>query len=96
MTLTERLESLGNKAKLSPDATPWSIAPNPVESYVNITLGDNDDISFIRVLDMRGSIVSQSMNSAPALYLGSLPVGIYIVEVRTVGGQILRKRIIKQ
>jgi hypothetical protein len=93
--LTERFE-LENSKKTYVEASEISIAPNPAQNELYIRGIGTERPSSLRIYDMRGVVVLQAIPAISMLNIATLPVGVYMVEVRIEEGQTLRRRIVKQ
>ena len=93
----ESLESfqglaLGNQDYTKLNAT---IAPNPVNDFLNIQTGNNEIIRNIKITDVNGRIVVESNVIDNSLNVSQLQKGIYLATIKTNNGQVTQK-IVKQ
>jgi len=75
-----------------------SIFPNPTDGMLNI-LSPLDPITSVEVFDMRGRLVnSETYNSENSIQLNisNLKSSVYFVQIRTMNGNKLTKRVVKR
>lgn len=76
-----------------------TIAPNPANNYINISLFDVEKVKDISLLDVTGKVLkvvnTQLDNQVLELDISIYPVGIYFVRVDT-GNDIVIEKIVKQ
>jgi hypothetical protein len=60
-----------------------SIFPNPAQNHFTVNLSPNDDHVSIRVFSITGQLVLSNKLSAQPIDIGSLPNGIYIIQLST-------------
>lgn len=71
----------------------FNIYPNPANDYIQ--LKSSKDLEKIVVLDYSGKIVQEVDGSSKILSISNLSKGIYVVQVVTSEGGVLRKRFVK-
>ncbi len=75
--------------------TALRLSPNPASGEVTLQLDGNAPIQGVRVSNMAGQWLSLP-TTANTINAGSLPAGVYIVEVQTQDGRALRQRFVKE
>ena len=72
------------------------IYPNPASEQLNLRLPASQKVNGVRVFSVSGAQVMSQEGELEWLDIKSLPTGVYVVEVRTLTGNVLRQRFIKQ
>ncbi len=70
--------------------------PNPVTDELHLQLTPKQTDSEVSIYNVSGHRLVQQIGHAQSVEVGSLAVGSYVVEVRTLEGEILRQRFVKQ
>jgi len=70
-----------------------TLYPNPVKSILNIKTNDNSPIEKVKLYNITGQLVMESISST--LNLQALDSGVYFVKVKTDKG-IVTKKILKE
>ncbi len=72
-----------------------SIAPNPVNDFLNIQTGNNEIIRSVKITDFNGRCVIESNVGGNSFNIGQLQKGIYFATIKTDHG-IITEKIVKQ
>ncbi|SFC82058.1 GEVED domain-containing protein [Spirosoma endophyticum] len=72
------------------------IYPNPASEQVNLRLPTSHKVAGVRVFSVSGAQMMSQEGEVETLDIKPLPTGIYVIEVRTLSGNVLRQRFVKQ
>ena len=73
-----------------------SVSPNPFEDSFQIDLQAGQEISRIRMYDVLGSMVFETEKANTQIAVPTLPSGLYLVEMETKDGDLLKSKILKK
>ena len=59
----------------------FSIYPNPVNTFLNINLTDNDILTKVIIIDITGKIVLEQTDNLATVNVENLANGLYIIEL---------------
>ncbi|GAB4024963.1 GEVED domain-containing protein [Spirosoma koreense] len=80
------------------DAQPvvsMTVYPNPTTDVLNIRL-DGSQLSGIRIYTIAGVEVLSQTGVMETVDVRNLPSGVYVIEIQTAGGQVVRQRFVKR
>ena len=63
------------------------IYPNPAHDFLNINGISLDEVNYVKIFDLNGNIIFDSLLQSSKIELTSFPVGFYIVELSNKDGQ---------
>ena len=94
-------------AKLNPNTTKinsvsngqdlFDIYPNPANDFLQISIEKTYSINRIKIISVDGKIVQEAKTSGYStnLHVGTLPKGLYLIQVETIENKIMTKRFLK-
>jgi hypothetical protein len=91
--------TIGIEQSLKSDVNEIFLNPNPAKDVLSIALNSNNEkIKNCKILDLNGRevIIKEVNNINPQLDISSLSKGIYIIEITTKMGDIVREKFVKE
>jgi len=73
-----------------------SVSPNPFEENFQIELQAGQEIARLRLYDVQGSLVFETEKANTQIAVPALPGGLYLLEVETTDGDLLKSKILKK
>ncbi|MBD2757350.1 GEVED domain-containing protein [Spirosoma validum] len=92
-TSYSRIVAVGHEIK---QAISMIVYPNPTVDLLRVQVSAGNPLSRIRVFSISGAIVAEQQGATEQLDVRSLATGVYVVEVTTLSGEVLRQRFIKK
>jgi hypothetical protein len=74
----------------------WLVYPNPTTDLLRLEIGKQLIVTGVTIYTASGHQILHQKGSTSSLSVQALPAGVYVLEVKTVSGQLLRQRFIKQ
>ena len=72
------------------------VYPNPATDQLRLRLPPNQQVRGVRVYSISGTQVINQAGAFDLVDVRSLPAGVYLIEVGTVAGRVLRQRFVKR
>ncbi|MDX1445936.1 T9SS type A sorting domain-containing protein, partial [Lishizhenia sp.] len=64
----------------------FTVAPNPSQDFIHITLKEEIETETISVVDLQGKVVLNDLNKNQKIDVSTLEAGVYIVQIQTSTG----------
>lgn len=72
------------------------VYPNPTTALLYLQASNQQDVTDITIYTASGRRVHYQSGFSSSISVVSLPAGVYVLELKTVSGQVLRQRFVKQ